>query len=86
MKDFEKFRKLLDEQYSWPAAYTFKFIVPRQDADRLLSVFASCPDVKIRESKQGKYISVTAAMIMPSSGHVVAVYEAVAGIKGLVAL
>lgn len=86
MKDFEKFRKLLDEQYSWPAAYSFKFIVPQQNADQLFAVFASSPDIKTRESRQGNYISVTATMIMPSCDHVVAVYEAVSGIKGLIAL
>lgn len=86
MKDFEQFRKLLDEQCRWPSVYTFKFIVPKAKSDELLSVFSSCPEISVRESSRGKYLSVTANMLMPSSDGVVAVYEAVAEIEGIIAL
>lgn len=86
MKDFVKFRKLLDEQYQWPAVYLFKFIVPRAGADRLLAMFAGCKDVSVRESGKGTYCSITARMIMPSSERVIAVYEAVADIEGIISL
>ena len=86
MKDFETFRKLLDEQYQWPAVYTFKFIVPKKSSKRLLSMFASNKQVRVRESGQGSYVSVTAQLIMPSSEGVVAVYEAVAEIEGIISL
>lgn len=86
MKDFETFRKLLDEQYQWPAVYTFKFIVPKASAGQLLSVFASHKEVTVRESGKGSYVSVTARIIMPSSEGVVAVYEAVAEIEGIISL
>ncbi|PTN39067.1 DUF493 family protein [Desulfonatronum sp. SC1] len=86
MKDFDQFRKLLDEQCQWPSVYTFKFIVPKARAEELLAVFRSCPEVSVRESSQGKYLSVTANMLMSSSDGVVAVYEAVAGIEGIIAL
>lgn len=86
MKDFEQFRKLLDEQCQWPSVYTFKFIVPKAQKEELLAIFSSCPDVTLRESSQGKYLSVTANMVMCSSDGIVAVYEAVAGIKGIIAL
>ena len=86
MKDFEQFRKLLDEQCQWPSVYTFKFIVPKAKAEELLAVFSSCPEVSVRESSQGKYLSVTANLIMSSSNAVVAVYEAVGEIEGIIAL
>ena len=28
-EDEEKFKELLNKEYSWPAKYTFKFILPR---------------------------------------------------------
>ena len=86
MQDFERFRNLLDEQCQWPSVYTFKFIVPKAQAEELLSVFGSCPQVSVRESMRGRYLSVTADMVMPSSDGVVAVYEAVAAIEGIIAL
>ena len=86
MKDFDQFRKLLDEQCQWPSVYTFKFIVPKARAEELLAVFRSCPEVSVRESSQGKYLSVTANMVLSSSDGVVAVYEAVGEIEGIIAL
>lgn len=86
MKDFAKFRQLLDGHYQWPAVYTFKFIVPRASTEQLLCIFASNAEVSVRESSAGKYQSVTARMIMSSSDRVIAVYEAVAKIDGIIAL
>lgn len=86
MRNFETFRKLLNEQYQWPTVYTFKFIVPKTSAGRLLSVFASNKQVTVRESGKGSYVSVTAQVSVPSSDGVVAVYEAVAEIEGIISL
>jgi uncharacterized protein len=86
MKDFEKFKELLDGHYDWPAVYTFKFIVPKKSAEALMAVFESDKNVSVRESSKGKYVSVTAQVIMASSEHVIAVYEAVAEIEGIIAL
>lgn len=80
------FQALLDQQHQWPCVYTFKFIVPRDSANQLLTVFASSPGLSVRESKKGSYLSITAELIMPSSESVMAVYEAVAEIKGIVCL
>ena len=86
MKDFKRFQMLLDEQCHWPSVYTFKFIAPRDSASELLTMFAADAEVSVRESRSGAYLSVTVEMIMSSSAGVVAVYEAVAGIKGIIAL
>jgi uncharacterized protein len=86
MKDYESFRKLLDEHYVWPAVYTFKFIVPKASAKELLSVFGSTTGVTVRESSKGNYLSLTAEVIMSSSVNVIAVYEAVEEIEGIISL
>jgi uncharacterized protein len=86
MNNYETFRKRLDEHYRWPAVYTFKFIVPRASAKELLSVFESGEGVTVRESRKGNYLSVTAQLIMSSSENVIAVYEAVAEIEGIISL
>ncbi|GAB6060334.1 DUF493 family protein [Desulfonatronum parangueonense] len=86
MKDYDSFQKLLDEQYCWPAVYPFKFIVPRASSEKLLAVFESREGVSVRESGKGNYISVTANVVMPSSASVIAVYEAVADIEGIISL
>ena len=85
VSDYETFRKRLDEHYRWPAVYTFKFIVPKASAAKLLAVFDPHA-VTVRESRKGNYVSVTAEVIMASSEHVVAVYEAVAEIEGIISL
>ena len=86
MKDFDNLQKLLDDQYCWPAVYPFKFIVPRASAEKLLALFPSREGVSVRESGKGKYISVSVNVIMTSSASVVAVYEAVADIEGIISL
>ena len=86
MKNFNNFQKLLDEQYSWPAVYSFKFIVPRASSEKLLAVVGSPEGVSVRESGKGSYISVTANVMMSSSAGVIAIYEAVADIEGIISL
>jgi uncharacterized protein len=86
MENYETFRRRLDEHYTWPAVYTFKFIVPKTSAKELLSVFESNTDRSVRESGKGNYLSLTVRMIMPSSENVIAVYEAVAEIEGIISL
>ncbi|MFW6324578.1 MAG: DUF493 family protein [Desulfovibrionales bacterium] len=86
MNDYESLQKTLDKHYDWPAVYTFKLIVPKKSAEKLLSVFESDKGLSVRESRNGKYLSVTANVIMPSSESVIAVYEAVAEIEGIISL
>ncbi|MFW5721904.1 MAG: DUF493 family protein [Desulfohalobiaceae bacterium] len=86
MQDFESLRQRLDEHYAWPTVYTFKFIVPRASSKELLSLFESDTGVSVRESRGGKYLSLTATVLMPGSESVIAVYEAVAEIEGIISL
>ncbi|MDX1390723.1 MAG: DUF493 domain-containing protein [Acidobacteriota bacterium] len=84
-RDMDRFQKLLDEEHAWPAEYTFKFIVPEAELDRVKGIFGQVP-VSVRPSRNGRYMSVTATMLIHSSDEIVAVYEEAGRIDGLIAL
>lgn len=79
------FRAKLDDHYSWPALYIFKFIVPIEKENELKSLFPLHTSTD-KHSNQGKYVSVTFNMMMPSSTAVVEVYERVSAVEGVIAL
>lgn len=79
------FKRLLDEQYQWPALYTFKFIVPAAQASAVERLFPPGATTR-RASAKGKYVSVSATLNVGSAEAVVAMYEDAAGIEGLIAL
>ncbi len=79
------FRTLLDDQTDFPTDYTFKFIVPLEhmpELQRLLDGY----ELQTRASRNGNYISTTLSPTMESSAEVIAVYERVSGVEGLIAL
>ena len=82
----ESFREKLDNFYAWPSLYTFKFIVPTVKQDDLRQLFPMHTTVTEKTSEKGKYISITYQMMMPSTDSVIAVYQKVAVIKGIVSL
>lgn len=83
--DMGRFQELLDDQYAWPAEYTFKFIVPEAELERLKAIFGQVP-LSVRASRKGRYMSVTARMLIHSSDEVVAVYRMAGTIPGVIAL
>lgn len=83
----EKFKALLEEQYDWPAHYTYKFIVPTQNLDELKELLSHYEaEVSERPSRKGNYTSVTVKMKRHGPEEVVVVYQKVSIIKGLVSL
>ncbi len=81
----EQFCRRLDEHHQWPCPYTFKFIVPTTNLKDLTELF---PEEKLsfRESKNGKFTSVTMESTMCSSGEVAAVYQKAAQVPGIMSL
>lgn len=79
------FKTKLDEHYSWPALYIFKFIVPCGKVEELKNLFPLHTSTE-KPSTQGKYVSITFNMMMPSSDAVIEVYERVSKIEGIIAL
>ena len=81
----EQFKQVLDGHHQWPCPYTFKFIVPSENLQQLKDQF---PDHEIltRESKSGKYTSVTMESNMCSSREVMDIYEKAAEVPGVMSL
>lgn len=80
-----KFREKLDVHYAWPSLYTFKFIVPIEKEEDVKNLFPNHSTTG-KLSKNGKYVSITINMMMPSSDAVVAVYQTASVIEGIIAL
>lgn len=78
-------KDLLDANYSWPTAYTFKFIMPETELAIFRGLFAG-QEFEIRRSEKGKYVALNLTLTMESSDAVLAVYAKVGTIKGLIAL
>lgn len=64
----------------------FKFIVPTDRTKDVLDLFDKKDDISTRESKNGKYICVTAKRRVKSSEEVLEVYEQASLIKGVMPL
>ena len=79
------FKEKLDKAYVWPSLYVFKFIVPHQKVDEVRGLFPLHVSTE-KQSEKGKYTSLTFNMMMPSSEAVIAVYQKVKHIDGLIAL
>ncbi len=82
---WERFQNLLDDQMDWPSEFVFKFIAPQAGLNDLKAVFGLHP-VRVRSSRAGNYISVTARMEVHSSYEIIAVYKAAATIEGVILL
>lgn len=83
--NIESFREKLDQTYSWPALYMFKFIVPSEKKEELKALFPN-HSVTERPSSKGTYISVTIEMMLPSSQAVIDVYVRAYTVKGILSL
>lgn len=84
----ENYRALLDAEHAWPCRYMFKFIAP---ADQVLTVRLRCEgladlEISERQSKGGKYISLTVACTMDSADAVLNVYGKMKEVPGIIAL
>ena len=82
---FKDLKEKLDNHHNWPENYTFKFIVPKEQILELTSIL---PKGKLsqRESKTGKYISVSLVLKINHSDEVIDVYKKATKIKNLISL
>jgi uncharacterized protein len=83
--DRDRFRELLLTEHTWPARYVFKFIVPARAVAEVHALFPAGAG-RERPSSGGKYVSVTAEIVMNTPDDVIAIYERAAKIEGVVAL
>lgn len=81
----EGFREKLENEYTFPVVYIFKFIVPLDKQQELEAVL---PDGErsYRQSKTNKYVSLTLKKRVESSVEVIEVYKSAYEIEGIIAL
>jgi uncharacterized protein len=75
----------LDEFYTFPCPYVFKFIAPMARIDELTALFKDRP-FTTRYSKNARYVSFTGEWEVGSSEEVISLYRQAAEIKGVIAL
>lgn len=85
MKNNTQFKALLDEQYEWPAQYIFKFIVPKASISIAKNVLLTF-NLTEKDSKTGKYISLSATKVMESSDEILDIYKKMAIVDGIISL
>ena len=83
--DMTKFKTLLDDQMSWPEYYTFKFVVKAEHKDHALDLLSE-HKVQERDSKTGKFTSITSRKLVHSAQDVVAVYTMMTKVEGIMSL
>lgn len=81
----ESFRLKLNQHYSWPSLYMFKFIVPKGKEIDVKNLFPN-HEVAEKASREGNYTSITVQIMAPSSEVVIEIYQKAAAIEGLIAL
>ncbi len=88
-KDYESLRIRLEKDFSWPSVYLFKFIIP-SDNKKIALVESAFPSkeskINIRQSANGKYVSISVKEVMLSPSEVIEKYQKLEGIEGLISL
>ena len=85
MSDIDSFKEKLEAQYTFPVLYKFKFIVPKNNVDQVIKLFAK-HDVQLRPSKKGTYQSVTASVMVESSDKIIDTYKEASKVEGIISL
>jgi putative lipoic acid-binding regulatory protein len=81
----DSFRSALDANHDWPCHYTFKFIVPKEQTQTVLDLFADDP-VQANESSSGRFIAYTMEIYVRSCDEVIALYQRVGNVPGVISL
>ena len=86
---YSKLKIQLDDTTDFPADYLYKFIVPASEnqVTEVESIFNNTAAViNTKNSKTGKYVSVSIILKLNSSDEIIAYYRKVEKIKGIISL
>lgn len=81
----QEFKEKLEAAHDFPSLYMFKFIVLENKKEEVKALFPM-NEVNYKPSSKGKYISVTAKVMVPSSDYVIEIYQKAHKIEGIIAL
>ncbi len=86
---YERLKKQLEEDTTWPSPYLFKFIVPAnlEKIAEIRAIFdATDSEINTRDSAKGTYTSVSIKVTMQSPEDVVKKYLEVSKVEGVISL
>lgn len=85
---YTNLKEKLENQFSWPQLYLFKFIIPADNKKLALveALFGAEAQVTTRQSKSNKFISISAKEVMISADAVIEVYKKAEKIEGIISL
>lgn len=85
---YKKLHAQLTDHHKFPTKYMFKFIVPNNPVSlgKVDALFSLKSDISYRESKTGKFVSVTGMDLMKNADEVIAIYQKAESIEGLMSL
>ena len=79
-------KKFKDLEYTWPAIYPFKFILPSGEEKAIEDIFSMEVDIKKKPSSGGKYTSITIYAEMANANEILKLYKAASSISGIISL
>lgn len=82
---FKSLKKKLDENSTFPLKYMFKFIVPKEKVQELLPYFETA-EISTKKSKTGKYTSISAIILAFNSDEIIAKYQSISHLEGVISL
>lgn len=80
--DLSSLKLALEQLQVWPTRYTFKFIVKGAALPHLLALLDGF-EISTRESAKGTYTAVTAVQRMMTARDVIAIYQRVVEVEGI---
>lgn len=86
---YARLKEELEDSTSWPSEYLYKFIVPtsKEKVDKIENAFDNMGAViQTHASKTGKYTSVSIQVVMENPTQVIAKYQELATIEGIISL
>jgi uncharacterized protein len=86
MQPTEEAKRILNENYKWPAIFPFKFIVPAEKEAELKALLPQDVKIETRPSSGGKYQAYTFHVPVGSADEVLGIYSRVKSVSGLIAL
>lgn len=84
---YEKLKELFKDK-DFPLVYPFKFIFEK-DEEKLIQIkriFDETAEISLKDSKNGKYTSITIKQMMLSAEDIFSRYEKMEHIKGVISL
>lgn len=84
---YAKLRALFEER-NFPLVYPFKFIIRKDEKKiiRIRQIFDETAEISMRDSRNGKYLSITIKQMMLNTDDIITRYKQMEAIEGVISL